>query len=391
MKKIIFVLSFGALGGIEKSLLNLLYYFDFSRYSVDVALINKNGDFFKQIPKEVNIIDVDCFKGENWELIHKSPYYNLTRLIKTGRFITALVFLYYFLLNKYTHNKYQLTYYKWITRKSSKLASKYDVAIAYGGPNNLIDFYVYNKIDATKKIGWIHFDISKFGSSEVSKKTYNHFHKICVVSDEAKRNFIKCLPQYENKTITFYNKIIINDIIEKSNEGIVYSNDKTSIKLLTVGRFTKEKGQILAIESLKILIEKGYKINWYFVGDGPTRNQCECLAKDLGIYEHTFFEGNQINPYVYMKNCDIYVQPSIHEGFCITLAEALCFKNPIVTTNFAGAEEQLINRKNAIITEFNAHKLSIAIINAMSFQPLQNFTINNLNESLNDLYNILDE
>ena len=54
-------------------------------------------------------------------------------------------------------------------------------------------------------------------------------------------------------------------------------------------------------------------------------------------------------------------------------------------------KEQLINRKNAIITEFNAHKLSIAIINAMSFQPLQNFTINNLNESLNDLYNILDE
>lgn len=46
-----------------------------------------------------------------------------------------------------------------------------------------------------------------------------------------------------------------------------------------------------------------------------------------------------------MKQCDIYMQPSRHEGYCITLGEARCFDNPIVTTNFTGANEQIKHKK----------------------------------------------
>lgn len=207
MKKIIFVLSFGSLGGIEKSLLNLLHNFDFSKYSVDIALLSKKGELLKYIPSEAKIISIDCFKGECWNFINESPYYNLTKLIKRGRFFNAIVYIYYFLLNKYTNNKYQLNYYKWLTRRSKKLATKYDTAIAYGGPNNLIDFFVYNKINATKKIGWIHFDISKFGCSEVSKRAYDYYHKICVVSDEAKKTLSNVYLNMKIKLLHFIIKL----------------------------------------------------------------------------------------------------------------------------------------------------------------------------------------
>lgn len=50
-----------------------------------------------------------------------------------------------------------------------------------------------------------------------------------------------------------------------------------------------------------------------------------------------------------MKECDIYVQSSRHEGYCITLAEARCFNNPIVTTNFTGANEQINNEVNGLV------------------------------------------
>ena len=50
-----------------------------------------------------------------------------------------------------------------------------------------------------------------------------------------------------------------------------------------------------------------------------------------------------------MKQCDIYVQPSRHEGYCITLAEARCFNNPIVSTNFTGANEQILHEHNGLI------------------------------------------
>lgn len=42
-----------------------------------------------------------------------------------------------------------------------------------------------------------------------------------------------------------------------------------------------------------------------------------------------------------MKECDVYVESSRHEGYCITLPEDKVLKKPIVTTNFTGANEQM--------------------------------------------------
>src|SRR5690625_6841189 len=50
-----------------------------------------------------------------------------------------------------------------------------------------------------------------------------------------------------------------------------------------------------------------------------------------------------------MKECDIYVHPSRHEGYCITLAEAKTLEKPIVTTDFTGAMEQIEHGKTGLI------------------------------------------
>ena len=51
----------------------------------------------------------------------------------------------------------------------------------------------------------------------------------------------------------------------------------------------------------------------------------------------------------YYKDCDIYVQPSIHEGYCLTLAEAKVINKIIISTDFSGAREQFENYKNGTI------------------------------------------
>lgn len=388
MKKVIFVLSFASLGGVEKSLLNLLHNFDFGRYSVDIALFSKDGELLNNIPKEVNIIKVDSFNGENWNLINDSPWDNLELLLKSHRYLSVLIFCFFYFINKKTKNKFRINYLKWLTRKTKNLPTHYDIAIAYEGPNELIDFFVWHKINARKKIGWIHFDVDKFGCSTISKKIHRFYDKICVVSDSARLNFVNKYPYLEQKTLTFYNRILVDNILEKANEGNLFIND-TSIKLLTVGRISQEKGQTLAIQALKLLLDKGYNIHWYFVGDGNNRIYCENLAKDLEIYNYTFFVGNKINPYPYMKHCDIYVQPSFHEGFCITLSEALCFDNPIVTTDFTGAREQLKNRPNCIITTTEPTSLVIAIENALKLPKYPNPKCSN--SSGDDLYKLFEE
>ena len=67
------------------------------------------------------------------------------------------------------------------------------------------------------------------------------------------------------------------------------------------------------------------------------------------------------NPYPFMNECDIYVQTSRHEGYCITLAEARCFNKPIVTTNFTGSSEQIKNYKTGLIVNFDIDEIYSAI------------------------------
>ena len=73
----------------------------------------------------------------------------------------------------------------------------------------------------------------------------------------------------------------------------------------------------------------------------------------------------KINPYAYMRDCDVYMQPSRHEGFCLTLAEALCFGNPIVATDFTGAREQLIDRENGFVVGMSAEEITEGVEKAI--------------------------
>ena len=57
--------------------------------------------------------------------------------------------------------------------------------------------------------------------------------------------------------------------------------------------------------------------------------------------ENFCFLGIKDNPYTYMQQCDIYVQPSRFEGYCTTTNEARIIGCPIVMTNVSGAEEQI--------------------------------------------------
>ena len=54
-----------------------------------------------------------------------------------------------------------------------------------------------------------------------------------------------------------------------------------------------------------------------------------------------------------MKNCTLYVQPSRHEGFGLTLFEARLLKRPVIATNLPAFQEQIIDRKNGLLVDQN--------------------------------------
>ena len=355
MKKIFFLVHSMNVGGVEKALLGLLSAIPMDKYEVHLGLIHEKGGFLGFLPKEVKVHEISVY-NKYWRLINDPPLWNVKSLLKQGHIIEALIHFFLYIQFKLTQNRYW--FYQYLLRKEPMMSEKFDLAVSFAGPSQMMDYYICEKVNAKVKCGWIHFDVSKFGIDKgMTAKLYKKYQKIFIVSETAKEIFDGIFPQFKNKTEVFYNIVSPNQVIHLAEQGASFSDHYNGKRILTVGRIYEEKGQRVAIEALKLLLDKGVDVKWYFVGDGKDKEFCQLLAENLGIADHVVFLGTQTNPYGYMKDCDIYMQPSRHEGFCITLAEALCFGHPIVATDFTGAREQLKDRENGVVTGMSASEI----------------------------------
>lgn len=374
-------------GGVEKAFLGLLSVIPLDKYEVHVGLINKKGGFLEYLPKEVKIHEVTIFQ-KYWRSLNDPPLQSIKEFIKKGYVNNAIVHLILYIQYKFSGNRY--LFYKYLLRNEPMMAEKFDLAVAYAGPFSAIDYYVGEKVNATIKCGWVHFDISKFGLDKgMTRQIYKKYQKIFIVSETGKDIFDKTFPEFKNKTDVFYNIVSPRQICELAKAGESFTDLFNGKRILTVGRISEEKGQRTAIKALRLLLDKGYDVKWYFVGDGKDKSYCDQLSKQLGISDRIVFLGTQTNPYAFMQDCDIYMQPSRHEGFCITLAEALCFNHPIVATNFTGAKEQLEHRANGIITGMAAEDIAEGLIEALSMRPIESMTEPQFRNDISKLLTLL--
>lgn len=356
-RRLFFLLFSMNVGGVEKSFLSLLDTLSQHEYEVHVGLLQRRGEFIGMLPSWVEIHD--CCMG-CWEMLNDPPLCVIKKNLKNGHFILSFQLLGAYMIYKLTND---ITAYYNVVLRQEHILDEFDAAYAYAGPASIIDYYICRKIHAKKKYGWIHFDVEKFGIDRaLTRKLYKEYDTIFVVSEAAKSKFDKIFPEFQYKTDVRYNLVSCEQILSLSKDGQTFQDSYKGKRILTVGRLSKEKGQDVTIKALKILVEKGIDVKWYYVGDGDLRMECEQLAQAAGVSDRVSFLGVTPNPYGYMRDCNIYVQPSRHEGFCITLAEAKCFSVPIVSTNFTGAKEQLETYPQSVVTEMDAEAIAHGII-----------------------------
>lgn len=383
-KKIFFLLYSMNIGGVEKSLVNLLSIIPREKYNVHVGLIHLEGGMLPLLPSDITIHHVTDI-SRHWQELKNPPMVSIMHYVSEGRWIKALWAFFVYLICKIQGSF--LLWVKYLLEDSQGIEETFDVAIAYAGPSSDIDYYVCNKIKAKKKFSWIHFDIDKVNHDvRLINKLYISYQGIIVVSDSCKQKIESSFPHFREKMMTFNNVISPQLIRLQANGGATFDNNLKSRKILTVGRISKEKGQMLAIDALKLLKDKGYDVVWYFIGDGKDKHACEEKVIQMGLKDSAIFLGALVNPYGYMRDCDVYVQPSRYEGYCVTILEALCFSAPIVATNFTSIEEQLNNRNNSFIVNMDADSLANGIIRALSASEV----LHNSDNINIDIHKLLD-
>ena len=353
MKKLLFVIHSLAIGGSEKSLVSLLNTIDYTKYEVDLMMFKRGEDFEKHLPKDVTILEPPKYYKFIYDKKISLNSYDKIRF-KLCRIKTAINLR----INKKIQSEQIL--YKHQDRVFERLDKIYDVAIAYS--QGLPTYFVADKVDAKKKIAWINCDYATTGyDKDLDELFYNKFDKIIAVSETIKKSIIEIKPKYKDK-IEVILDIVNPKLIESMAEEEVVFEDKLYINILTVARLiTHYKGYDTAIGAAKLLKNNGYKFKWYAIGDGEHRRDIENLIKKNKLEDFFILLGKKENPYPYMKNCDIYVQPSRKEGFGLTVVEAKILKKPIVCTNFNTAKELINNYEDGLIVDDDAEQLYLGI------------------------------
>lgn len=102
-----------------------------------------------------------------------------------------------------------------------------------------------------------------------------------------------------------------------------------------------KKGQDLLIEAFSILRKKIDKVKLTFIGQGKSLDYLKDLAQRNGVDNDVTFLGAMPQSFIAEHLCDyeIFVQPSRHEGFGLTVAEAMAAKVPVLVSSGQGPEE----------------------------------------------------
>lgn len=364
-KKVLFAVHQLNFGGVQKALLSTLNALDYSKYDVTVYIRKNRLDLLPLVNKYVKIIVNDDKRH-----LYCRPY---------AVYLQLLCKILSLKKNKsYESTKTALS--KYVAEKKIKYEGKkffagehYDVAISYiqGYPAKLLAEYIH----ADKKVMFFHGSTDE--SHDLHESIFDKIDTIVGVNEGVCDVLKHLYPAWKNKMTYIRNYVDAAEIVEKSKENIVAITDE-KVKLCTCGRFSKVKGFDIALKTAKILKEKNKDFVWYFVGDGPEKQQIENAIQEYGVRDNIVITGMQSNPYPWIASCDIYVQPSYEEAHPLSVIEAQILCRPVVSTATVGGKHLVEDGINGLLSEINENDLAVKIEKLMNDSELKNNIINNL-------------
>lgn len=331
--------------GTEKSFLSFASCLDYEKYEVTLLLARKEGLFLPMIPKQIRVIEMEDYAdmftlhgGNAMRVIWNS-------MVKKNPAVLFDILPFAAKIALHIGNRADLTMGMWckLEKRFPDLREEFDIAVAYWGDKTM--FYMLDHVRAKKKIAWLHFDYTKpMRDDRLYEPAFAACDYTVTVSKPIEASMKEHFPYLADKIVCMEN---INDprlIWDLALRGETFPDAHFKGKrILTVGRIAEQKGYDMAVEVLARLRHDGYDVRWYVIGSGTPEDEeaLKLKAIDFNVADMLILLGNTTNPYTYMRDCDIYAQPSRHEGKPIAVEEAKILYKPILATEYLSAREQL--------------------------------------------------
>ena len=367
-KKVAILLPWLKMGGTNKVALRFIR--ELTQFcDITLILSQDTGELKSEIPDNVQVV-ID--KMQDFKDIFKEDVSRIR--------IRYLIrdFIYY---AKIKTKRDSIDNYKYLVSRHADInAERFDCAISYHGqsPERLLNLLY--RINAEKKVAWIHGEMS-FSKRDCKKmaKYYSKLDHFFFVSRPTMVSFQNRIDINSAICTVYYNPLDENEIIRLSHAMMDIEFDKDYVNILTVGRISAEKGQDMIPKITNNLISKGYKVRWYVIGDGDMRPKLECLIRENAVENEVILLGLKINPYCYMKACDIYVQPSYTEGYSTTICEAGILGKAIIgTVPSGGIRDQITDGKDGLIVDATIEGLTSGITKLLKDEDLRHIFENEI-------------
>lgn len=334
MKKILLRTGYLGLGAIEQLAFDIVTGLK-DKFEITLAIENHfNNYLIENLPKEINYF---YLKDKNFE----------NKIKEIGQ--------------KKKNNIFYKIYFNYLLIKEKSICcrkineyikqnGKFDLFIDYDG----MAYKYAEKININKKVIWQHTALHK--NKKRTEKRLDKYNKVVLLCDDMKLDYEKNFPILKDKLFRIYNFLDFSRIkVMKGDDTELTAKEKEMLNekyCISVARLDYPKDFDTLFKAFEILKNEGIKEKLYIVGDGEQRKRLEAQIKNKELENTVYLLGRKKNPYIWIKNADIFVHSSKREGFPAVLLEALLCEKMIISSNcMTGPAEILENGKNGKLFE----------------------------------------
>jgi len=184
--------------------------------------------------------------------------------------------------------------------------------------------------------------------SLLCKMLFPVVEKFVCVSKSSKAEFCRNYDQPENKVAAVYNGI--KPFLDRpyGTDEAVLAKESFGVtgKMTVIGcvaRLDRDKGVEYLLKAFAELCKERKDISCLIAGEGMDIDRLKNIAKASGVSDRIVFAGNVEDKKRMFAAIDIFVLPSLHEAFPLTILEAMHSGKPVVATAVGGVLEMIEN------------------------------------------------
>ena len=312
-------------GGSERQLWQLAVGLPAERFEAQIYLIYRRGKYLSQIPAHIPVHDFSSQplgRMSRWPgAIHRQQVRHMIATLREQQIDVV----------------YDRTFHMTLlTTAACRATGTPRVSVIVSPPSR--DF-----VHSNERFGWI--------KKRLLARAYRDPRSLCLAVSNAVAEDAASFYRVPKARIQVVPSPIDIAAVERAAQAGEAAVHDATFRWLVVGRLSGEKGQRLAIEAMAKLktMRPAQSIELTFIGDGPERESLVERVKQLNLQSMVRFEGQQDNPYPWMRASDLLCIPSLYEGLPNVALEGMCLNTPIVATDCSGSLRELLGVERGVL------------------------------------------